>query len=227
MPSSFAIAVVLHGLVSTLVGLLYGAMLPMFPRRPILLGGLIAPVLWSGLLYSILGLLNPLLAEPHRLAVVHGVAGRLSASSRASSWCGSRACRRARTCRSRCALGLKLPDSCRHEEAERSARERLAMSRRFRDVWRITLLSGCAARARPATQGLGDAGAERGRGIRHAVRRELRRLPRRGGTRRSGHRARRPGLSSHRGRDRDARASSPTAYAEPRCRLSPRAPAEC
>jgi hypothetical protein len=59
---SFAIAVVLHGLVSTLVGLLYGAMLPMFPRRPILLGGLIGPALWSGLLYSILGLLNPLLA---------------------------------------------------------------------------------------------------------------------------------------------------------------------
>jgi hypothetical protein len=61
--SSFAIAVVLHALVSTLVGLLYGAMLPMFPRRPILLGGLIVPVLWSGLLYSYLGLLNPLLAS--------------------------------------------------------------------------------------------------------------------------------------------------------------------
>jgi hypothetical protein len=60
---SFAIAVVLHGIGSTLVGLLYGAMLPMFPRRPILLGGLIAPVLWSGLLYSILNLLNPLLAS--------------------------------------------------------------------------------------------------------------------------------------------------------------------
>jgi len=60
---SFAIAVVLHGVGSTLVGLLYGAMLPMFPRRPILLGGLIAPVLWSGLLYSILNLLNPLLAS--------------------------------------------------------------------------------------------------------------------------------------------------------------------
>jgi hypothetical protein len=60
---SFAIAVVLHGVGSTLVGLLYGAMLPMFPRRPILLGGLIAPVLWSGLLYSILDLLNPLLAS--------------------------------------------------------------------------------------------------------------------------------------------------------------------
>jgi hypothetical protein len=60
---AFAIAFVLHGLVSIFVGLLYGAMLPMFPRRPILLGGLIAPVLWSGLLYTILGLLNPLLAS--------------------------------------------------------------------------------------------------------------------------------------------------------------------
>jgi hypothetical protein len=33
----------------------------MFPRRPIVLGGLIAPILWSGLLYSFLGLVNPLL----------------------------------------------------------------------------------------------------------------------------------------------------------------------
>jgi len=60
---SFAIALGLHALVSTSVGLLYGAMLPMFPRRPIVLGGLIAPVLWSGLLYSTLALLNPLLAS--------------------------------------------------------------------------------------------------------------------------------------------------------------------
>jgi hypothetical protein len=59
---AFAIAFVLHGIVSVFVGLLYGAMLPMFPRRPIVLGGLIAPVLWSGLLYTVLGLLNPLLA---------------------------------------------------------------------------------------------------------------------------------------------------------------------
>jgi len=61
---SFAIALVLHVLVSTAVGLLYGAMLPMFARRPILLGGLIGPVLWSGLLYSMLSLLNPML-ESH------------------------------------------------------------------------------------------------------------------------------------------------------------------
>jgi hypothetical protein len=61
---SFALALLLHGLVSALVGLLYGAMLPMLSRRPILLGGVIAPVLWSGLLYSMLGILNPLL-ESH------------------------------------------------------------------------------------------------------------------------------------------------------------------
>jgi hypothetical protein len=60
---AFAIAFVLHGMVSIFVGVLYGAMLPMFPRRPILLGGFIAPALWSGLLYTILGLLNPLLAS--------------------------------------------------------------------------------------------------------------------------------------------------------------------
>jgi hypothetical protein len=58
---SFGVAVALHGIGSTLVGVLYGAMLPMFPRRPIVLGGLIAPILWSGLLYSFLGLVNPLL----------------------------------------------------------------------------------------------------------------------------------------------------------------------
>jgi hypothetical protein len=60
---TFAIACGLHILVSALVGLLYGAMLPMFARRPIVLGGLIGPVLWSGLLYTMLGLLNPLLAS--------------------------------------------------------------------------------------------------------------------------------------------------------------------
>jgi hypothetical protein len=61
--SSFAIALFLHGLGSVFVGLLYGAVLPMLGRRPIVLGGLIAPVLWSGLLYSIMELLNPMLAS--------------------------------------------------------------------------------------------------------------------------------------------------------------------
>src|SRR5882672_9622574 len=58
---SFALALLLHVIGSTLVGLLYGVMLPMFPRRPIVLGGLIAPVLWTGLLRSVLGVVNPTL----------------------------------------------------------------------------------------------------------------------------------------------------------------------
>src|SRR5262249_27414179 len=57
---SFAIAAGGHVLISTLVGLLYGAMLPMFPRRPIVLGGVIVPVLWSGMLHPTMSLFNPL-----------------------------------------------------------------------------------------------------------------------------------------------------------------------
>jgi hypothetical protein len=60
---SFLLAVLIHLMGSLLVGLLYGAMLPMFPRRPIFLGGIIAPILWTGLLYSILGLIDPLLNQ--------------------------------------------------------------------------------------------------------------------------------------------------------------------
>jgi hypothetical protein len=55
--------VALHLVTSILVGLLYGATLPMFARRPILLGGLIAPVLWSGLLHSTMNILNPVLGS--------------------------------------------------------------------------------------------------------------------------------------------------------------------
>jgi hypothetical protein len=61
----FLIAVAIHLLTSLLVGLLYGAMLPMLPRRPILLGGFIAPILWSGVIYSILDIVNPVLS--HRI----------------------------------------------------------------------------------------------------------------------------------------------------------------
>ena len=57
------IAVPIHLFTSLIVGLLYGAMLPMLPRRPVLLGGFIAPIVWSGLIYSILGIVNPVLNQ--------------------------------------------------------------------------------------------------------------------------------------------------------------------
>ena len=57
------IAAILHLVCSLLVGLLYGATLPMFPRHPMLLGGVIAPILWSGLIHSVLEVLNPVLNQ--------------------------------------------------------------------------------------------------------------------------------------------------------------------
>ena len=61
--SALLIAIPIHLITSLLVGLLYGAMLPMFPRRPILLGGLIAPIMWSGLLYTTLDIINPVMNQ--------------------------------------------------------------------------------------------------------------------------------------------------------------------
>jgi hypothetical protein len=53
----------IHALASVLIGLLYGAMLPMFPNKPILTAGFIAPFLWTGLLHSALGIISPILNQ--------------------------------------------------------------------------------------------------------------------------------------------------------------------
>lgn len=59
----FLFALAMHVTMCLLVGLLYGAMLPMLPTRPIVLGGVIGPLLWTGLLYRILDFVNPLLDQ--------------------------------------------------------------------------------------------------------------------------------------------------------------------
>lgn len=56
-------AIGIHALTSVLVGLLYGAMLPMFPRWPILTAGFVAPFLWTGLLHSALAVISPILND--------------------------------------------------------------------------------------------------------------------------------------------------------------------
>ena len=55
------VAIMIHSITCLLVGLLYGAMLPMLPRRPVVLGGVVAPLLWTGLLHSTMGVINPAL----------------------------------------------------------------------------------------------------------------------------------------------------------------------
>ena len=62
-PLGLLAALGIHGLTSILIGLLYGAMLPMFPHKPILTAGFIAPFLWTGILYTALGIISPILEE--------------------------------------------------------------------------------------------------------------------------------------------------------------------
>jgi len=61
--SAFITANIIQGATTLLVGLLYGAMLPIWPKHPILLGGILGPAAWTGLLHSVLGIVNPFLQQ--------------------------------------------------------------------------------------------------------------------------------------------------------------------
>ena len=61
IPEAFFAALAIHAIASILVGLLYGVMLPMFPRYPALWAAIVAPLLWTGLLWSSLSVINPVL----------------------------------------------------------------------------------------------------------------------------------------------------------------------
>jgi len=62
-PQGVLAGFLIQGFVSLLVGLLYGAMLPMFPRYPILTAGFMAPLLFTGIVYSALGIVSPILNQ--------------------------------------------------------------------------------------------------------------------------------------------------------------------
>ncbi len=60
--SGFIIALISHGVISLLVGLLYAAILPMMPSRfTAFWGSFLAPILWTALIASTLRLINPAL----------------------------------------------------------------------------------------------------------------------------------------------------------------------
>jgi hypothetical protein len=58
---AFVVGIVTHGAISVLVGALYAAILPLLPRRHLLWGGLLAPLLWTGLIWALLGVIDPVL----------------------------------------------------------------------------------------------------------------------------------------------------------------------
>jgi hypothetical protein len=62
-PWALGMGIIIHGLASLLVGTLYGVLLPMFPRRPILVGGFVAPLTWTALLAPTMEIINPVLAR--------------------------------------------------------------------------------------------------------------------------------------------------------------------
>jgi hypothetical protein len=54
-----AMGLLMHAIVSPLVGMLYAVLLPMFPRRAGIWSGLITPVIWSALIAATLEVINP------------------------------------------------------------------------------------------------------------------------------------------------------------------------
>ncbi len=61
--TAFALAALMHVTISLLMGLVYAALLPMLPGRPLVWGGIVAPLAWTGVTWSALGLLNPALDQ--------------------------------------------------------------------------------------------------------------------------------------------------------------------
>lgn len=59
----FVGAVLIHAVISASLGLIYGVMLPTLPGRPIIWGGIVLPLLWTGFSYGFMGVLNPALHD--------------------------------------------------------------------------------------------------------------------------------------------------------------------
>lgn len=61
MAGPFAAALVGHICLSLLVGIVYSALLPMFPKYAPLWAGVLVPLFWTGLTYPLLDIINPAL----------------------------------------------------------------------------------------------------------------------------------------------------------------------
>lgn len=61
--AALVVGLCVHGLISLSAGLLFALLLPTLPGWPIVWGGLVAPLLWTGGVYAFMGVLNPLMAQ--------------------------------------------------------------------------------------------------------------------------------------------------------------------
>ncbi len=64
-PVFLLLAVFIHTILSVVLGLIYGVLLPTLPPipRPLAWGGLLMPLLWTGVSFGLMGIVNPVLAK--------------------------------------------------------------------------------------------------------------------------------------------------------------------
>jgi hypothetical protein len=56
------VALAIHIFISVLIGLLYASIVPIFPRLAVVTGGLVTPLVWTALAYSVMDSVTPVLA---------------------------------------------------------------------------------------------------------------------------------------------------------------------
>ena len=64
-PSLLLFGIFIHVVMSVILGLIYGVLMPTLPPipRPIAWGGLLMPLLWTGVSFTVMGTINPVLAR--------------------------------------------------------------------------------------------------------------------------------------------------------------------
>lgn len=64
-PSLLVLGIFIHAVMSVVLGLIYGVLLPTLPpiSRPLAWGGLLMPLLWTGVSFVVMGAVNPVLAR--------------------------------------------------------------------------------------------------------------------------------------------------------------------
>jgi hypothetical protein len=60
-PLALLAGVLIHAVASLSLGLVLAVIMPMLPRRPFVWGCVVAPLLWTGAVYGLMGVLNPVM----------------------------------------------------------------------------------------------------------------------------------------------------------------------